>query len=184
MTSFNDNVKKYFTERILDLSQIALLIVSLFMIAPFFFSINDYYGYGSAVVIFVLFYIMSKGTEKFLSKWEVGILSNDDEKKMLYVDTFYGVFLTLIILVAAYFFVRSSISIVIIVLMFLLGFREIKKWRKFKTDNTIFNNKPKAETVEEKDDDYVVIDKEEKIEVIEGDVEDNPEPKTIDPNQK
>ena len=140
MSSLNQNLKKYFVSKLIDVVTLLGFFVLLFLSLVYLGRINQYVSFAGLVVVFILLWFINSKISNWLEKWETPKMDLMELKGYNLIDTFlYGI--TAVLLVGVLWsYVNTYILLGVVVVGIL--FREIGKWRSY------FKEKKNAEIPE------------------------------------
>lgn len=131
MSELKQNLKKYWTEKLVDSITLILFVIALFLAVPYSFVINKIVGVLAFGIIIAAFYFASKLTAKKFEKWVVPEIKAHQLFLFNLNDTFYrSIILFIIALIVSW----SGISKwALIFFLGIFAWREIHKWRASKS---------------------------------------------------
>jgi hypothetical protein len=129
MSNLMQNLKKYVLEKLVDIAEIGVFIAVLFiLLLKTTISVNIVLGI--ALVLLVVFFLVTRYTKKKFDAWKTPVMSKVEEAKYLVFDTAYTLVACAILLFITYGFVNNpTLLLVFVSLVFLLI--EQKKWRDY-----------------------------------------------------
>lgn len=130
MSNLSENIKKHFTDKIIDLIYIAALIGGVFFVLGLN-TVNEYVRLALIAVVLIVIWLLQKKTNKWLENWEVPSLVRPEQKSFNLCDTAYGVIIGVIFMILFYVWSGKFVWLLFGFIVLMIVVREYKKWKNF-----------------------------------------------------